>query len=95
MRFVKPIDSALIKKIAQQHEYIVTVEDNSILGGAGSAVNEVLAENQNIKIKNLGLPDEYLDHASREELLEQAGLDTQSILKSTQSFTNEKTRSFS
>ena len=95
MRFVKPIDSALIKKIARQHKYIITVEDNSILGGAGRAVNEVLAQNQNIKVKNLGLPDTYLDHASRDELLEQAGLDAQSILKSIQTFTNEKTKSLS
>jgi len=90
MRFVKPIDLALIKIIATQHEYIITVEDNSVFGGAGSAVNEVLAQNQNIKIKNLGLPDTYLDHASREELLEQAGLDAKSILQSIVSFTKEK-----
>ncbi len=95
MRFVKPIDSTLIEKIAKQHEYIITVEDNVVAGGAGSAVNEVLAQNQNIKIKNLGLPDTYLDHASREELLEQAGLDPQSILKSIQEFTKEKSKSLS
>jgi 1-deoxy-D-xylulose-5-phosphate synthase len=87
MRFVKPIDTGLIKKIAKQHEYIFTVEDNVVAGGAGSAVNEVLANYKNIKIKNLGLPDSYLDHASREELLEEAGLDAKSILKSIQEFT--------
>jgi len=92
MRFVKPIDSALIEKIAKQYEFIITVEDNVVAGGAGSSVNEVLAQNQNIKIKNLGLPDAYLDHASREELLEQAGLDTPSIIKSIQEFTNQKTK---
>ena len=90
MRFVKPIDLTLINKIAKQHEYIITVEDNSVYGGAGSAVNEVLAQNQNIKIKNLGLPDAYLDHASREEILEQAGLDVKSILQSILAFTKEK-----
>ncbi len=93
MRFVKPIDTALIKKIAKTHKYIITVEDNSILGGAGSAVNEVLAGDQNIKIKNLGLPDAYQNHASREELLEEAGLDAQSIQQSIQSFVKEKSRS--
>ena len=87
MRFVKPIDSALIENIAKHHEYIITVEDNVVAGGAGSTVNEVLAQNQNIKIKNLGLPDTYLDHASRDELLEQAGLDAQSILNSIKAFT--------
>lgn len=93
MRFVKPIDTALIKKIAKTHKYIITVEDNSILGGAGSAVNEVLAGDQNTKIKNLGLPDAYQNHASREELLEEAGLDAQSIQQSIQSFVKEKSRS--
>jgi 1-deoxy-D-xylulose-5-phosphate synthase len=92
MRFVKPLDTALIEKIAQSHEYIITVEDNSIQGGAGSAVNEVLAGNTNIKIKNLGLPDIYQNHASREQLLEQAGIDAPSILKSIQEFTQQKTK---
>ena len=92
MRFVKPIDTALVDKVAETHQYIITVEDNAIAGGAGSAVNEVLANNTKIKIKNLGLPDEYLDHASREELLEQAGLDASSILNSVQEFTKQKTK---
>ena len=92
MRFVKPVDSALIEKIAATHKYIVTVEDNAIAGGAGSAVNEVLAQNTNVEIKNLGLPDDYLDHASREELLEQAGLDAASILTSIKEFTKQKNK---
>jgi 1-deoxy-D-xylulose-5-phosphate synthase len=92
MRFVKPIDSTLIEKMAETHQYIITVEDNVISGGAGSAVNEVLANNTKIRIKNLGLPDEYLDHASREELLVQAGLDAASILTSIQEFTDTKTK---
>ncbi len=92
MRFVKPIDSALIEKIAQQHKYIITVEDNVIAGGAGSKVNEVLARNKTVKIKNLGLPDAYQNHASREELLEEAGLDAESILNSIKEFTEEKTK---
>ena len=87
MRFVKPIDTALVQAMAQKHDYIITVEDNVIAGGAGSAVNEVLTTNTNIKIKNLGLPDAYQNHASREELIEEAGLDAQSILKSIQQFT--------
>ncbi len=92
MRFVKPLDTALIEKMAHSHEYIITVEDNSIQGGAGSAVNEVLAANTNVKIKNLGLPDIYQNHASREQLLEQAGIDAPSILKSIQEFTEQKTK---
>ncbi len=96
MRFVKPIDEQLIKQIANQHDYIITVEDNSVMGGAGSAVNEVLNKiKQPIKVKNLGLPDQFLDHASRDELLIDAGLDAESILNSIRSFTNQKTLSFS
>ena len=87
MRFVKPIDTALVQVMAQKHDYIITVEDNVVAGGAGSAVNEVLTTNTNIKIKNLGLPDAYQNHASREELIEEAGLDAQSIIKSIQEFT--------
>jgi len=87
MRFVKPIDQKLIKEIAKHYDYIITVEDNVVMGGAGSAVNEVLAQDSNaIHIKNLGLPDQFLDHASREEQLIDAGLDADSLLKSIQSF---------
>jgi 1-deoxy-D-xylulose-5-phosphate synthase len=88
MRFVKPIDQATIIKIADSHDYIITIEDNVVMGGAGSAVNEVLARHRaSIRIKNLGLPDQYLDHASRDGLLRDAGLDTDSILKSIKLFT--------
>lgn len=91
MRFVKPIDKELIKQIANNHEYIITIEDNAVMGGAGSAVNEILAvDNTPVCIKNLGLPDNYLDHATREEQLKNAGLDADSILEFVQSFTNSK-----
>ena len=90
MRFVKPIDQALIIDIAKAHDCIVTVEDNVVMGGAGSAVNEVLAVSRiPVCIKNLGLPDHYLDHATREEQLSDAGLDTDCILKSIQQFVEE------
>lgn len=91
MRFVKPIDKELIKQIANSHEYIITIEDNAVMGGAGSAVNEILAsDNTPVCIKNLGLPDNYLDHATREEQLTSAGLDADSILEFVQSFTKSK-----
>ena len=89
MRFVKPIDTKMVETIAQKHDYIITVEDNVVAGGAGSAVNEVLANNKFVKIENLGLPDAFQNHASREELLEEAGLDAISIIKSIQKFTNK------
>ena len=91
MRFVKPIDKEVIKQIANSHEYIITIEDNVTMGGAGSAVNEILAaDNKFVCVKNLGLPDNYLDHATREEQLTSVGLDADSILESIQSFTKRK-----
>jgi 1-deoxy-D-xylulose-5-phosphate synthase len=81
MRFVKPIDKNLIVTISQNHQLIVTLEDNVVMGGAGSAVNEVLAEcGSQVRVLNLGLPDRHQEHGSREELLEDAGLDKESIL---------------
>lgn len=75
MRFVKPLDTDTLEKIAQSHQLIVTVEDNAITGGAGSAVNEALAAaGHTVQILNLGLPDVYLEHGSREQLLDEAGL---------------------
>ena len=94
MRFVKPIDQALIIDVAKAHEFIVTIEDNVVAGGAGSAVNEVLAVGRlPVCIKNLGLPDHYLNHATREEQLSDAGLDADGILGSIQQFVKESQKS--
>ncbi len=83
MRFVKPLDEKLILELAGSHDMIVTVEENAIMGGAGSAVNEVLAANEiSIATLNLGLPDRHVQHASPQEMLQECGLDTQGILES-------------
>jgi 1-deoxy-D-xylulose-5-phosphate synthase len=76
MRFVKPIDENIIISACQTHEYIFTVEDNVILGGAGSAVNEVVQKN-NIRanIINLGVPDNIVSHGSQDEIFADLGLD--------------------
>jgi 1-deoxy-D-xylulose-5-phosphate synthase len=80
MRFVKPLDEAMILELAQQHDAFVTIEDNAIAGGAGTAVAECLAANGiTLPILHLGLPDVYLEHGSREEVLSMAGLDLPSI----------------
>lgn len=80
MRFVKPLDRDMILDCAQQHELIVTVEENTILGGAGSAVNELLAQEQVlIPILNLGLPDYFLDHGDPDDMMRQLGLDAEGI----------------
>ena len=80
MRWVKPLDEALILELARTHGALVTVEDNAIAGGAGSAVAEFLAaQNMQVPILHLGLPDSYLEHASREQLLAEAGIDAAGI----------------
>ncbi len=82
MRFVKPLDEALILNMAQTHDMLVTLEDNAVLGGAGSGVNEYLAQvDIQIPVLNLGLPDEYIDHALREEQLVMCGLDSTNLVK--------------
>jgi 1-deoxy-D-xylulose-5-phosphate synthase len=80
MRFVKPLDEAMILELANTHAALVTIEDNAVAGGAGSAVAEfVAAQGLAVPLLQLGLGDEFLDHGSREELLAQAGLDAASI----------------
>ncbi len=80
MRFVKPLDAALVLELARTHSAIVTVEDNAIAGGAGSAVAELLAvQGISVPLLHLGLPDAFLEHASREQLLAEAGIDASGI----------------
>ncbi|HET8940563.1 MAG TPA: 1-deoxy-D-xylulose-5-phosphate synthase [Rudaea sp.] len=80
MRFVKPLDETLIVELARTHAMLVSVEDNAIAGGAGSAVAELLAaRNIQIPLLQLGLPDMFLEHASREQLLDEAGIDAAGI----------------
>ncbi|ODB92570.1 1-deoxy-D-xylulose-5-phosphate synthase [Candidatus Thiodiazotropha endoloripes] len=81
MRFIKPLDEALVREVVAKHEILVTLEENVVQGGAGSAVNEFLAaESIQVNLINLGLPDRYLDHASHQEQLTEAGLDYAGIL---------------
>tara|TARA_R110002020_G_scaffold41074_1_gene121260 strand:+ start:14757 stop:16640 length:1884 start_codon:yes stop_codon:yes gene_type:complete len=80
MRFVKPLDSALIQQLADSHELLVTLEENAIMGGAGSAVNEwLLNQGKAVTILNLGLPDTYVEHAKPAEMLADCGLDAAGI----------------
>ena len=81
MRFVKPLDEVLLAEHTKTKKIIVTIEDGAISGGAGSAVNEWAQEN-NIKSQTIicGIPDEFIEHASREEMIEMAGLDANSII---------------
>ena len=80
MRFVKPIDEDVIRKAAGGHELVVTVEEHAVMGGAGSAVNEVLLrDGYRMPVLNLGLPDEFLEHGKPPDMLQKAGLDAAGI----------------
>ncbi|WP_313233000.1 1-deoxy-D-xylulose-5-phosphate synthase [Stenotrophomonas acidaminiphila] len=80
MRFVKPLDRALLLDLARTHQGFVTVEDNVVAGGAGSGVSELLnAEAVVLPVLHLGLPDSFQHHASREDLLAEAGIDAAGI----------------
>lgn len=80
MRFIKPLDEVLLRDLAGTHARFVTVEDNALMGGAGSAVSEFLRrEGRMVDLLQLGLPDIYQEHASREQLLAEAGLDANGI----------------
>jgi len=75
MRFVKPLDRSAVEEAASQHKKLLTLEDNTIQGGAGSSVLECLAElGLNLPTLALGLPDDYLGHGSRDDVLREAGL---------------------
>ena len=80
MRFVKPLDRELLLELARTHEGLVTIEDNVVAGGAGSGVGELLnAEGVLMPLLQLGLPDAFQHHASREDLLAEAGIDAAGI----------------
>jgi 1-deoxy-D-xylulose-5-phosphate synthase len=89
MRFVKPLDQTLISKLADQYRVIVTIEENVLSGGAGSAVNDFLAElGSRVSILNLGLPDHFIEQGEREELLHDVGLDAEGICAAISAFIN-------
>jgi len=85
MRFVKPIDETQILELAKTHEAFVTIEEASIMGGAGSAVNEVLQGNRVLlPVLQLGLPDTFIDHGDQNQLRAHVGLDAAGIKASIQ-----------
>lgn len=82
MRFVKPLDEDLVIDLAAKHELLITIEENAVMGGAGSAVNECLAAHGiQIPVINLGLPDRFIEQGPREQLLAECGLDAQGIVR--------------
>jgi 1-deoxy-D-xylulose-5-phosphate synthase len=93
MRFVKPLDESLVQRMAERHELLVTLEENVVQGGAGSAVNECLAGlDQPVRTLNLGLPDRFVDQASSQQQLAECGLDSGGIVRSITLFQGEHLR---
>jgi len=87
MRFVKPIDQALILELAKSHDVFVTVEENALAGGAGEAVNSFLQQQRVLMpVLNIALPDSFIEQGTREELLAFCGLDAASILAKIEAF---------
>jgi len=83
MRFVKPLDTALVTELAARHSLLVTIEEHQIMGGAGSAVAEALAEaGLAVQLLHLGLPDHFIDHGDPVRLLVTLGLDAEGIQRS-------------
>jgi 1-deoxy-D-xylulose-5-phosphate synthase len=80
MRFIKPLDAALVAELAASHDLLVTIEEGCVMGGAGSAVAEALAAAGIVKpLLQLGLPDQFIDHGDAQQLLSQCGLDADGI----------------
>ena len=87
MRFVKPMDEALVLSLAASHNQFVTIEDNAIMGGAGSAVNELLMRSKQCKpVLNLGLPDRFVEQGTQQEIYALLGLDDAGIQRSIESW---------
>ena len=82
MRFVKPLDEALLIRLARSHEFFVTIEENVVAGGAGSGVGELVGQLQlPVRVLNLGLPDSYIEHGSPAQMLADCGLDVSGIVR--------------
>ena len=90
MRFVKPLDEQLISELAANHQLVVTVEESAVMGGAGSAVNEFLAQTSTpIQTLNLGLPDRFLEHGKPFEMLDEINLNCEGIIQAIENKQNE------
>jgi 1-deoxy-D-xylulose-5-phosphate synthase len=81
MRFVKPLDEALVSELAQSHDQLICIEENATIGGAGSAVLEYLAKQRlQIPCQLVGIPDRYIEHASPAEQYTDVGIDCDSLV---------------
>ena len=90
MRFIKPLDDDLVASLAASHDLLVTVEENTVMGGAGGAVTESLNSQQIcVKVLQLGLPDVFIDQGDPVQMLADCGLDKNGIIQSVRSILSE------
>ncbi len=89
MRFVKPLDAETVRQLSESHDLLVSIEDHSIKGGAGSAVSEYLHQNNiHTPLLMLGIPDKWIEHATRQQQLEMCGLDQSGIQRAIETALN-------
>jgi 1-deoxy-D-xylulose-5-phosphate synthase len=89
MRFLKPIDTDILRQVGEKFRYIVTLEDGCVTGGLGSAVVEYMSEKgYNPTIKVMGIPDKFVEHGTPEELYRVCGMDKDSVLNAILNFKN-------
>jgi len=89
MRFVKPLDQALLKQLSKTHKQFVTIEENSIAGGAGSSVNEYfMAQKINLSVLNIGLPDQFIEQGTQQEIYQLLELDSEGIARQINAYFN-------
>jgi 1-deoxy-D-xylulose-5-phosphate synthase len=93
MRFVKPLDEDAVLAAAEQHELLITLEENVVPGGAGEAINQCLASHfVRVDVHNIGLPDRFIGHGSRNDQLADARLDPDSLLDDVRAVWNNRAR---
>ena len=91
MRFVKPLDIELVRQLAATHDLLVSIEENALIGGAGSEVSRVLEEiGSTAQFLRLGLPDHFIDHGDQALLLAEVGLDRDGIVRSVRAFDGQQ-----
>ncbi|MCB0515621.1 MAG: 1-deoxy-D-xylulose-5-phosphate synthase [Bacteroidetes bacterium] len=91
LRFVKPLDEALLREVFTNYDKVITVEDGCLMGGMGSAVLEFMTDNGfQAQVKRLGVPDRFIDHGSQEQLWAECNYDAQAIVQAVMAFSKEK-----
>ena len=87
-RFIKPFDEDKLKAILDKGGHVITIEEGSLIGGLGSVVNDYF-NGSSTKVVSMGIPDEYIEHGTRQELLDDVGLNIKGVLKSIKAIFNE------